>query len=511
MSPPRMSRRATMIGAGSLATVPITALAQRSAQPATRFDALANPPLIEGRPSPEAVRTLTDELLFQRASQTYLWALPVLNMMGMRLGSEGAFGAGYNVLPIWKDRLSARTLITTPNSDVIYAMGYADLGKEGPLVVEVPPRLQGILDDFWQRPIPGPTIDGHAFAGDVGFAGPDKGEGGHYLLLPPGYSGEVPEGHFVYRSATNNIFIFWRGFYESPTDLAPPVRLMEQTIVYPLGRRDAATPMQFPNASPRAVNMLPPSDGRAFDALKAFVDSEPVDVVGSEWRGMMAAIGIVKGRPFAPDARIRTILDRAARSAYQTSRVLGMAPEINGLSYLTYPDRQWMEPIGVPGLDLEWNDVAGGYLALDSRVNYFTNAYALSPAMMSRTAGQGAKYLGTWRDTTGQFLSGGSRYRLRLPPNIPAANFWSITLYDAANSSGLDNGQPFPSFGSRDQPVRNPDGSTDIYFGPTAVSGQRSWLRTVPGKGYMALLRLYSPTEAALTRSWKPGDLEKQR
>src|SRR4030095_16789731 len=118
----------------------------------------------------------------------------------MKTGSEKTFGAGYNVLPVWKKRLDAKTLVTTPNSDVIYAMSYVDLGKDGPLVFEAPPGLQGILLDFWQRPIPGPTIGVHAFLGDVGFFGPDDGKGGKYLLLPPGYNKPVPAGYFPFRS-----------------------------------------------------------------------------------------------------------------------------------------------------------------------------------------------------------------------------------------------------------------------------------------------------------------------
>ena len=125
---------------------------------ADRFDDIADSPMSGGRPTAEAAKLLKDELLFQRATQVYLWALPLINTLGMKVGSEQTFGAGYNVLPIWKDRLDARTLITTPNSDVLYAMSYADLGETGPLVFEAPPRMQGILLDFWQRPIPGPEL-----------------------------------------------------------------------------------------------------------------------------------------------------------------------------------------------------------------------------------------------------------------------------------------------------------------------------------------------------------------
>ncbi|MBV8488545.1 MAG: DUF1254 domain-containing protein, partial [Planctomycetaceae bacterium] len=189
-----------------------------------------------GRPTAEASKNLKQELLFERATQVYLYALPLINTLGMKTGSEEKFGAGYNVLPIWKDRLSATTLITTPNSDVLYAMSYADLGKTGPLVLDMPPRMQGILLDFWQRPIPGPDIEpGRVFAGDVGFFGPDGGKGGKFLILPPGYNEAVPPGYYVFRSGTKNVFIFLRAFYEDPKDLTPAIELLEKARFYPLG------------------------------------------------------------------------------------------------------------------------------------------------------------------------------------------------------------------------------------------------------------------------------------
>ncbi|MFC6980752.1 DUF1254 domain-containing protein [Microbulbifer taiwanensis] len=201
---------------------------------ADRFEALASIPFEENRPTTETAKTLKEELLFQRATQTYLWAMPLINTMGMKVGSEEKFGGGYNVLPIWKKRLDAKTLVTTPNSDVIYAMGYVDLGETGPLVYEAPPMLQSILLDFWQRPIP---VDGGDYFGDIGFFGPDQGKGGKFLILPPGYDGEVPDGYYVYRSGTNNVFIFLRSFFKDPKDLAPAVELLEQSKIYPLGKR----------------------------------------------------------------------------------------------------------------------------------------------------------------------------------------------------------------------------------------------------------------------------------
>ena len=168
----------------------------------------------------QEIATLKDELLFQRAVQSYIWALPALNMYAMKEGSEKVFGKGYNILPIWKDRLNAKTLVTTPNSDVIYAMGYLDLKADGPMVIEVPPGLQGILDDFFQRPICSERmIEGRIWCGDVGLPGPDHGKGGKYLILPPAYKGDVPKEFFALRSRTYGVFVFWRGFFRDPKQL----------------------------------------------------------------------------------------------------------------------------------------------------------------------------------------------------------------------------------------------------------------------------------------------------
>jgi hypothetical protein len=479
--------------------------------PAARYDEIAKLPFPNGHPTKASAATLRDELLFQRATQVYLWALPLINTLGMKDGSESQFGAGYNVLPIWKERLGAKTLVTTPNSDVLYAMSYVDLGETGPLVFDAPPRMQGILLDFWQRPIPGPKLDASKnFAGDVGFFGPDGGKGGKFLILPPGYNKPVPNGYFVFRAATNNVFIFLRAFYEDPKNLAPAVELLEKARFYPLGRDRTAKAMKFPNASGIPVNMLPRGDATAFDQLKRLIDGEPDEIAGEDWRGMLAAIGIERGKPFKPDAATRTILNRAAETGYKMSRVLGFESTVGGVNYRIYSDRQWLNPYASSyPFDLGWTRVPAGYRALDNRINFFTNYYSVSPGMLSKTPGVGANYLMSFVDRAGTPLNGGKAYKLKLPPKVPAANFWSLTLYDAANSSGLDNGQPFPSLGSRDRPEQEPDGSIILYLGPKTPEVERgNWLRTVSDKGYFVILRLYGPLEAAINGTWKPGDLE---
>jgi hypothetical protein len=480
------------------------------------FEHLANLPDSEGRPTPETAQTLQDTLLFQRATQTYLWAMPLINTLGMKVGSEGKFGSGYNVLPIWKKRLDAKTLVTTPNSDVIYAMSYVDLGKDGPIVFEAPPQMQGILLDFWQRPIP---VDGGKYFGDVGLFGPDQGKGGKFLLLPPGYKGSVPSGHYVYRSATNNVFVFLRAFYKDPKDLAPPVDLLQQSKIYPLSNKAAAKAMSFPDASGVPVNMLPRSDFSAFEQLKALIDSEPSSIAPPEWLGMLATLGIVKGQPFTPDAKTKGILDAAAKTGYKMSRVIGAQSEVSGLSYVVYPGKHWLNPFasGTPdnllGTFANFAQLRrdGAYTDLNARFWFFTDYYSISPGMISQTAGKGAKYGIAFVDSDNNPLTGDNNYKLNLPANIPAANFWSVTLYDSSNASGLDNDQPFPSLGSRDKPAQNADGSTDIYLGQKAPAGKEAnWMATPAGKGYFVIFRLYGPTQAAIDKSWVPGDVEKQ-
>lgn len=492
------------------------ALAAPAVAQGDRFQALADLPFVENRPTAETAETLRRELAFQQATQAYLWALPLINTLGMKYGSEATFGSGYNVLPIWKQRLDPKTLVTTPNSDVLYAMSYVDMTETGPIVLEAPEGLQGILLDFWQRPIP---VDGGEYFGDVGLPGPDRGKGGKFLVLPPGYDGEVPEGYFVYRSGTNNLFVFLRGFYEDPENLTPAVQHLEKTRIYPLNLSEAERKaMVFPDASGVPANMLPRSTAEAFDQLKWFVDREGENLAGPDGLGILASMGLIAGAPFEPDDETRTMLDAAARVGYKMSRVIGLSDGVAGMSYLVWPDRQWVNPVNnmaFPGkekpLDLSFRDVAHGYTAVAPRAWFSTDYYSISPGMVSQVPGQGAAYQIAFNDAKGAPLSGDATYRLTLPKDIPAKLFWSLTLYEAANASGLaTEARRFPSLGSRDKPVQNADGATDLWIGPKAPEGhEANWLATAPGRGFFAILRLYGPEEPAIDYSWKPGDLEK--
>jgi len=452
-----------------------------------------------GWPDKDTVAQLNRERLYQRGIEVYMMTLPVLNVIGMRDGSEAQFGKGYNVLPVWKDRMNAKTLVPTPNCDVIYSMSYLDLKETGPLVVYAPPGVIGMFTDFYQRTLT-----------DVGAAGPDRAQGGLYLLLPPGYQGPVPGGYYAFQSSTYNVFLFFRTVLTQGADgpdTHTAVAQAEQTRVYPLGTVEKERKkMQFPNASNVPINMMYPTDFSYWEKLKVFVDYEPVEAIAPEVRGMLASIGIIKHVPFNPDATTREALTRAVADAPKmiyAKRVTGRADGRD----LYYSDRQYLSIWF--GITADWYTPT--YLDVDTRSAYFQFAYTSAPAMANDTINQGSKYPFAMRDKDGNLLDGSNTYKLHLPAGIPAKLYWAVTIYNPVDGTMPQTDQPFPSRNQFDRPPSNPDGSLDIYFGPTKPDGidAKNWIQTLRGKAFIAALRLYGSATEFYDQTWKPDDLVK--
>ena len=477
--------------------------AATSATAAAAQDAAA-PPLVEqinggNWLDAQEAQDLRDELFYQRAIHAYMTMLPALNVIGMRDGSEAAFGAGYNVLPIWKDRMDSRAWVPTPNADVIYSMSYLDLKETGPLVVNAPPNVIGMFTDFFQRTIT-----------DVGAIGPDRARGGLYLLLPPGYEGHVPKGYFTFESSTYNVFLFFRtvmGQGDGVPDPAPAVATAEMTRVYPLWEELKNIPaMEFPNASGVRVNMMYPTDFEYWTKLKEFVDYEPVTAIDPELRGVLASIGIVKGEPFEPADWEREQLEKAVETAPRmilAMAQLGREDERN----LYYEDRQW--EVAWAGGTAEW--MQESYLDLNARSRFFQYAYSSAPAMVMRTTGAGSKYPYAIRDADGEFLNGSNTYRLHLPPNPPAGLFWAVTAYNITDGTMPETEQLLPSTNGYYDIPQNEDGSLDIWFGPEKPEGvaDTAFIQTIPGRNFVVPLRLYGAEHAFYDQTWKPDDFVK--
>jgi hypothetical protein len=451
--------------------------------------------------SRQEAESLRDELFYQRAVHTYMTMLPALNTIGMRDGSEATFGAGYHVLPIWKDRMNSRTWVPTPNADVIYSMSYLDLKKTGPLVVAAPPDVIGMFTDFFQRTIT-----------DVGLIGPDRARGGLYLLLPPGYDGEVPQGYFTFRSSTYNVLLFFRTIMKKGTDgpdPAPAVALAERTRVYPLWAVEKdVKPMVFPNASGKRINMMYPVDQVYWTKLKDFIDYEPVAAIDPELRGVLASIGIIKGQPFAPSAKQQELLKKAVETAPRMIMALRQLGRPDGRDRY-YTDRQYLNTWA--GGTAEW--LQDGYLDVNQRASYFQIAYSTAPAMVMRTLGAGSKYPFTVRDAAGEFLNGSNVYKLHLPPNPPAALFWAVTAYNITDGTMVEAPQLMPSINGFNTVATNPDGSIDLWFGPDkpAEAPASNWIQTVSDRNFLVALRLYGTGVEFFDQTWKPDDVVKVR
>ena len=445
----------------------------------------------DGLPDEATVETVYDNLDFQRGVQAFLTALPAASLSATRTGIR-SFGPDNQTMLITESLMDSHTLILTANTETVYTIGWLDT-HGGPLVLEVPPHMLGFIDDFWER-----------YVGDIGNAGPDKGKGGKYLLLPPDYVGDVPEGYFVLRSRTYGNLLGVRAFVVGGDVRAAADSVKGGLRIYSLAEAAAPPAMHFVDISGAAFNTIHANDVSFFDEVLPVVEEEPLEATDPEIRGLLAAIGIRKGKPFAPDDRMRRILAEAAAVGNATARALVFSTR--NPSAFHYPNSAW-QMVWI-GNDYQFSP--GGVLDLDARALYFYMGLGISPAMAAKMVGIGSQYAMAYRDAAGQYLDGAKSYRLHLPGPIPAKDFWSILVYDPQTRAMLQTDQQFPSISSQKPDIAiNPDTSADVYFGPEAPVGKESnWIQTIPGKGYFVALRLYGPLEPWFDKSWRPGEIE---
>ena len=454
----------------------------------TRIGALK---FTDGFPDDATVAKVYDNLDFQRGVQAYLAALPAVSIAGFLKGFS-EFGLVNQTVLISEQLLDAKSLFLTANTTTVYNMVYLDT-KDGPLVLEIPPEVLGPIDDGWFR-----------WVTDVGITGPDKGKGGKYLLLPPGYTGAIPDGYHVARSRTFGNLMFFRTFIKDG-DPKPGVDNVKKNLkVYSLNQAASPPAMKFIDISGKAFNTIGPGDYSLFEYVNRVIQDEPVDAVDPDTLGSFAAIGIEKGKPFAPDARMKKILMDAAAVGDATARTLTYRTRLKEAFF--YPNSAWLTPFIGGSYKFEEN----GAVNLDAKAMFFFYATGITPAMAMKMVGEGSQYAAAFVDAKGSPLDGSKTYRIRLPPNIPAKDFWSFTVYDNQTRSMLQTDQQSPAVGSLTKGLAtNADGSVDVYFGPKAPAGKEgNWAQTIPGKGWNTLLRLYGPLEPWFNKTWRPGEIE---
>jgi hypothetical protein len=449
-----------------------------------------------GYPTAETTKKLFDEMDYQRAVQAYLWAYPAVSFESIRVAAKETYGADYLDIGIADKFVDPKSIYLTANDTTIYAFANIDLGKAGPVVVDIPPgAIVGLIDDFWQRS-----------ASDVGLPGPHGDKGGKFLLVPPGYKGQLPaQGYEVRQATMNNYNIMVRGIVTNlDSDVPNAVERVRKVRVYPLSEAANPKPNKFASISGMVVNTLPPAGLEFWARLSAFINNNPVQERDRFFMAMLKPLGIEKGKPFQPDERQRGILEEAARIGDAMGRTMLFDAEhrFSGANAIRGTNWNWV-------LLVNPTQETASYSQLDERLHYTYGAIYTSPGIGVMKAGPGSNYIQAFKDKDGNRLDGGKSYRLRVPPDVPAAAFWSVTLYDTAIRSMIPNPRNDSALSSYDKLKANDDRSIDLYFGPKAPPGAESnWIETVPGKGFYPMVRFYSPKEGLFDGTWKLPDVE---
>jgi hypothetical protein len=275
--------------------------------------------------------------------------------------------------------------------------------------------------------------------------------------------------------------------------------------IYPLSLKDNPPKMEFINGSKKSFNTIHANNFHFYEEINDLIQEETMEMLDVETRGLLAAIGIVKGKPFNPDARMKKLLTEAVAIGNATARAIVWYPRIDGA--MIYPDTNSAWMMGFAGKDVFFEK--DGARNLEARVMFHYPYTAVTPAMAVTRPGLGSDYGIAYLDSTKQILDGTKTYKLHLPPNVPVNNFWAVTIYDSQTRSQLQTNQPFPTLGSQSEGLQqNSDGSYEVYFAPEPPAGkENNWLQTIPGKSWFVALRMYGPLESWIDQTWRPGEI----
>ncbi len=451
----------------------------------------------DGVPTQETADRVMENLLFLRGVETFLNGIPAASIEAIRLGLIGLGATEAHHLVVTEKLMDSNPIFLTANTDTVYAFSTFDLEKTGPLVIEVPAGSgPGTVNDAFFR-----------FVVDMGAPGPDKGQGGKYLIVPPGYEGELPDGYFVASSRSYINALVLRGFLVDGKPDAATDMFSKGVKIYPLAEKDNPPEMVIFSGSEVNYNTIHANDYTFYEELAHVLDKEPIDFIDPELRGLFASIGLQKGKPFDPGPAAKKTLTEAVAVANATARTLAFRSPLKE-AYI-YEDSVWQDAF--IGGDYQWlRDGGEGGRYLDARTMFFYMATVNTPAMVLKMVGLGSQYAAASKDSQGNAFNGAKTYQLHIPPNVPAKDFWSLVVYDTQTRSELQTGNPFPSLNNQRNAIEeNPDGSVDIYFGPQAPEDKEgNWIETVPGKSWFVILRLYGPLEPWFDKTWQPGEIE---
>ena len=441
---------------------------------------------------------LARNALHRRAIEAVIWGMPAVNTDLMYQAMAREVRGEWNQIVYWSRLLDWKNQTLTPNPDAIYLMPFFNTAQAGPMVIEIPPAdggsITGSIMDCWQTPLE-----------DVGPAGVDKGKGGKYLILPPGYPGTVPDGYIALRSQTYQGYALLRSILQSgsDTDFAKAVEYGKRIAFYPLSAAANPPPTTYLDAVDVVFDATIPYDARFFESLARMVESQPWLERDRAMIDSLRTLGIEKGKAFSPDPATREILKNAAAEARQWLDVRYEASLLPPF----YEGGHWALP-AAPGLlgAMQASYADTDHYPLDARGTTYAMAF-----FCPKHSGVGSYYLMVTKDNEGRPLEGGRIYRLRVPPNVPVRQYWSATVYDRA-THGLVRNMKRASRSSQSPGLElNGDGSVDIYFGPAAPANRESnWVPTSPLGEFEVLFRFYGPEKSLFEKkTWRLPDIEK--
>jgi hypothetical protein len=434
--------------------------------------------------------TFADRLEYSRAVEVAMWARPLMGVKALIDGLQRDAGVGYNDIGYFSKLQNSKFKWPTTNVTTPYVIGYWNAEKE-PVVVEIPGQtpdvsIFGLLADSWQRWIT-----------DVGSAGVDGGRGAKYLLTTPEYRGPVPPGYLMLKQTTYNGYMSLRLVLKdnSAASLQKAVEYVKLIKVYPLSQANNPT-IRYVDLYDKKVNLVTRLDANMYRSLHAMIQTERIEERDLVAMGMLHSLGIEKGKPFAPSAGMVAMFDAAAKETQNYLR----QEYLSGTAQIYYPGTQWRTS-ATPGLsETRFTFLYPGYVDIDNRASLYNYNWGTIERL-----GTSTWYLNLAADAKGQPLDGSRNYRLNVPANAPASQFWSATTQSDENGEYMDVSGRLALASTDEGVVKNPDGSVDVYL---PQGHESNWLQTEPGKQWFIMFRFYGAQPAAYDKSWSMGDIE---
>ena len=433
-----------------------------------------------------------DELKLRRAFEVVLWSVPAVEIYGFKRAID-EIGGGPNVVLAWSRVAEANAELLTANNTTPYILAYTDL-RQGPAVLDIPAAsskgsFYGQIVSHWQ----------FAMA-DVGPAGLDQGKGGKYLLLPPDYEGEEPEGYIILRSPSYRVYFAFRAIRGQGASMQDAYEYAKTLKMHYL---NDPQPTRFIDPADVRFPTLPRFDEHWFEDVYEIFSVEQVQEQDKIMMYYLSTLGIERGKPYNPDEATQQIMRQAAIDAwyYLRHRVIQPAPD-----KLYWPDRHWQNVL-TPDKNNLFSYVYEDMIDLDNRADRYYLGTFYPRGMVSRP---GAMYMFTFVDKDGKPLEGGKLYKATMPADAPVEHFWSLIIYDQETLAFIYTKEKRVGLSTYDLPnmVANDDGSVTLYFGPFPPEGLESnWIPTACKKP-MPTFRFYGPEDDFLEKRWSMPDVE---